>query len=340
MLQPICAALGLLTLTTPLLHAQQDESEEIPTEERTEPPRRHVDPEIRLALDWLRRHQRPDGLWAPIEEPACGDATCHLGNTERSVLELSALATSAILSDRIRDEQLFRRTLERASRALLRELEAVPTPRDRGDRAGHFFALLALLDLAEITNRESLRVELEPLLAAVDQQRVERLSANELYAWITLRWVREMVRPQDRRPWEHDEIHAAEALLAAAPQDLDLLALVALTRIFAGETPRSSARLEELAESIGDERCPLLEREAPRTLDATLLRGFVAFQLGGHAFPPWKQARQMPLRASQTREGCARGAWIFGPSGGDTSPEVLESTVLATMILQVYYCYC
>ena len=209
-----------------------------------------------------------------------------------------------------------------------------------GDRAGHFFALIALLDLAAITGSESLHERLEPLLAAVDQQRVEMLSAHELYAWINLRWVREMVRPQDRRPWERDEIHAAEALLSTAPEDLDLIALVAQTRIFAGETPRSSARLEELAEAIGDERCPLLEREAPRTLDATLLRGFVAFQLGGHAFPPWKQARQIPLRASQTREGCARGAWIFAPSGGDTSPQVLESTVLATMILQVYYCYC
>ncbi|MBK9385267.1 MAG: hypothetical protein IPN34_10680 [Planctomycetes bacterium] len=341
MTQPTILLLAFLALLSSTVWAQQDQDSEVPTEESLEIPRRHVDPEVRLALDWLRRHQRPDGLWSTSEEALCGDAMCAFGTSQRSALELSALATLAILSDHSRREVPYRRMVRRASLGLLRQLETDPAPFERGDRAGHFFALLALLEFAELENPTELRERLEPLLAAIDRQRVETtLTAEELYAWISFRHLREMFRPQERRPWDLDEVLAAERLFAAAPDDPDLLALVALTRIFAGESPRSSPRLEALADEIGDERCPRLEQDPPPTLGAALLRGEVAFQLGGPAFGAWQRARQLPLRESQTLEGCGRGAWMLGLGSDEEFLHPLESTVFALLILKVRFCTC
>jgi len=136
-----------------------------------------------------------------------------------------------------------------------------------------------------------------------------------------------------------EEILAAELLLGAAPEDPDLLALVALTYVFAGESSMSSTRLEQLCEMFQDDPCVLLEEQREGSLLSVHLRGWVAFQVGGRAYPTWRAAHQTPLRKTQISEVCARGSWFSGIHG-EESRHPLESTVFSTLILQIFYCYC
>ncbi len=322
---------------------------------------------LRAALDWLARHQSPDGTWSGAGfDHTCVGGKCG-GVAERPYVEgATGLALLAFLgAGHTHLDGEWKDTVRRGLDALVRLQKADGLWANDAKRAyASGIASLAVTEAYGMTRSKILRASAERAVAAWTKTQSRtggwryEASAGDADSSITA-WVAMALRSAERagidvdrrvldgcRGWFGSMRDATGGVgyTSRGESSAALLGTGIFIDVMLGGNPASPANTATAT---------LLARRMPRvTLDESdtaneygaadpshwYAGSLGAFQAGGPLWDAWQMHLRAALLPSQERSGCARGSWPPLGATGRHGGRVV-TTALCAMCLEVYYRY-
>jgi hypothetical protein len=322
---------------------------------------------VRMALEWLARHQAKDGTWnAHAFDDRCPAARCEGRAEEEYVVATTALALLPFLgAGHTWRDGPWKDTVRRGLRALRDRQHDDGTFDDGGKRAySDALATLALCEAYGVSRDEALGelaqrsvgfwVDTQNEAGAWRYDRVSKDGDSSVTGWVVAALAsarRGGLAVPDRtlaraRSWFRDHTDADGLVGYTVPGSgsKSLLGVGYFSQVLLGASPGDASLAPTAAR---------LERALPRWPDAPddaagvfgvadpihwYYGGLAAFQHGGTTWKSWNERLKQVLLARQERRGCAAGSWPAVGSTGAKGGRVV-ATALCALALEVYYRY-